>query len=232
MDVEAQKRAAALAACRLVRSSMVLGYGTGSTVQFALEELARRHRAGESFTGVPTSRRTEEACRVLGLPTAPLQELPALDLTIDGADEIDPRLHLIKGGGGALLREKVVAAASRSVVIIAEGKKLVERLGTTFAVPVEVVPFAVPSVERRLATLGARPTRRRAGSVEFVTDNGNLILDARFAGIDDPESLEQAIKMTPGVAEVGLFCGLATRAFVGTGEGVRELTPPRPDKRL
>lgn len=219
------KRAAALAACAHARPGMVLGLGTGSTVQFALEELARRHAAGERFAGVPTSRRTQDECQRLGLPVTTLDAHPRLDLTIDGADEIDPALNLIKGGGGALLREKVVAAASTAVLIIADAAKQVAVLGTTFALPVEVVPFAAPTVRRRLESLGARVVVRSVAGAPYTTDNANLVLDARFPRIPEPLGLEQTIKMTPGVAEVGLFCGLATRAYIGTSTGVRELVP-------
>lgn len=226
VDAEAQKKSAALAACRLVKPGMVLGLGTGSTVQFVLEELARRHRAGEKMLGVATSRRTEDACRALGLPLTTLDEHPQLALTIDGADELTTRLDLIKGGGGALLREKVVASVTKTVVIVADERKLVPTLGTTFAVPVEAAPFASPVVQRRLEALGARAALRMAGSSPYRTDNGNAILDARFTAIPDPPQMERAIKMLPGVAEVGLFCGLAHRAFVAGETGVRELAAP------
>lgn len=223
MDAEAKKKAAALEACKSVRSGMVLGLGTGSTVRYALEELARLHQAGTRLVGVPTSRATEEAARRLGIPVSTLDEHPKLDLTIDGADEIDPQLRLIKGGGGALLREKVVAAASRSVLIVADESKFVSMLGTTFPVPVEVAPFARAVVTKRLQDLGSRPVRREAGGKAYVTDNGNEILDARFPSLPDPAVLEREIKMTPGVAEVGLFVGLATRALLGSDSGVRHV---------
>jgi ribose 5-phosphate isomerase A len=234
VDAQAKKKAAALAACGLVRSGMVVGLGTGSTVQFVLEELARRQKAGERFLGVPTSRRTEDECRALRIPLTTLAEHPDLALTIDGADELDARLHLIKGGGGALLREKVVAAATREVVIVADEAKLVATLGTTFAVPVETVTFAEAPVRRRLEALGAKVSKRANDGRDYLTDNGHLILDARFASIPDPAGLERAIKMTPGVAEVGLFVGLAHRAYVAGDAGVRELraTPPAATKRL
>lgn len=226
------KRQAALAACRLVKDGAVLGLGTGSTVQFVLEELARRQRGGERFLGVPTSRRTEDECRRLGLKLTTLGDHPELALTIDGADELDGRLNLIKGGGGALLREKVVAAASRQLVVVADERKLVQDLGSTFALPVEVVPFAVDPVRRRLESLGAKPSLRAGDGGPYRTDNGNHILDARFVRIPDPPAMERTIKMTPGVAEVGLFCGLATHAFVATAAAVRELTAPRATKPL
>lgn len=226
VDATEKKRRAALAACDLVQPGMVLGLGTGSTVQFVLEELA--HRKVAKIVGVPTSIRTETECQRLGLPLSTLEAHPSLDLTIDGADELDAHLHLIKGGGGALLREKVVAAASREVAIIADDAKLVDALGSTFPVPVEVVPFAVATVAPRLKALGAQPQLRQKEGQVFTTDNGNRILDARFPKISDPPNMERAIKMIPGVAEVGLFVGLAHRAFVAGPDGVRELKAKPP----
>ncbi len=236
VDVDALKRAAALAACAEAKSGMVLGLGTGSTIQYALEELARRKTAGEDLRGVPTSRRTEDECRRLGLPTVSLRDHPVLDLTLDGADELDDRLNLIKGGGGALLREKVVAAASKTMVVVADESKFVNALGSTFAVPVEVVPFAEATVRRRLAGMGANLVLRQKNGRDYETDNGNLVLDARFSSIPDPARLERDVKMLPGVAEVGLFVGLAHRAYVAGTGGVRKLEPGRrmapPTERL
>lgn len=223
MSQDAQKKEAALAASRLAKPGMLLGLGTGSTVQFVLEELARRQREqGETFLGVPTSRRTEDECRRLGIRLTSLNEHATLDLTIDGADELDDRLNLIKGGGGALLREKVVAASSKSLVIVADQSKVVATLGSTFPVPVEVVPYADAAVTRWLERLDAKVVRRQKDGKDFVTDNGNLILDARFSGIPEPVVMERTIKMMPGVAEVGLFCGMASQAFVAGPNGVRE----------
>lgn len=216
---------------------MRLGLGTGSTVQFALEALAKRVHAGDDLVGVPTSKRTENECRRLGIPLTTLHETPRLDLTIDGADEIDPQLNLVKGGGGALLREKVVAAASRRFIVVADERKLVPALGKTFAVPVEVVAFAATTVQHRLEAMDARVTPRKAdnGST-YVTDNGMHILDAQFPnGIANVPQMEARIKMIPGVAEVGLFCGLASRAVVATSQGLRVVegqTAPPANKPL
>lgn len=219
------KAAAGRLAASLVQDGMALGLGTGSTVAFFLEALAERVRAeGLSLRGVPTSLDTERRCQALGLPLAGLEELERLDLTIDGADEIDPSFRLIKGGGGALLREKVVAQQSRELVIVVDPKKRVERLGTTFALPLEVVPFALAPVERAVRALGARPALRGAsGKAPYRTDNGNAVLDLSFpGGIADPEGLEQRLKTIAGVVEVGLFLGLARGVIVGFDDGHAE----------
>ncbi|MEO0652728.1 MAG: ribose-5-phosphate isomerase RpiA [Planctomycetota bacterium] len=214
------KQAAGRHAATLVETGTTLGLGTGSTVRFFLEGLADRIRAeGLEVRGVPTSVATEDLCRELGVPLVGLEEVEALDLTVDGADEIDGSFRMIKGGGGALLREKVVASISRRVAIVVDPGKVVERLGSTFDLPVEVVPFAVPVVERAIRRLGGAPSLR--GGPQFRTDNGNAILDVAFAGggIDDPEELEQQLAATPGVVESGLFIGLADLRVVGAEDG-------------
>jgi ribose 5-phosphate isomerase A len=224
------KAAAGRLAASLVQDGMALGLGTGSTVAFFLEALAERMRGeGLRLRGVPTSLDTERRCRELGLPLAGLEELEHLDLTIDGADEIDPQFRLIKGGGGALLREKVVAQQSREVVIVVDPKKRVARLGTTFALPVEVVPFALAPVLRAVRALGANPVQRGAHALPpYRTDNGNAVLDLSFPdGIADPEALEQRLKSIAGVVEVGLFIGLAHGVIVGFEDGRAEYEPRR-----
>lgn len=223
-----KKRRAAEEAVGFVRDGNVLGLGTGSTVQFALEAIARRIRSENlKVTGIPTSTRTETEARRLGIPLTTLEEHPLVDLTIDGADEIDPQLNLIKGGGGALVREKVVASSSSDVIIIADDAKLVVRLGTTFPVPVELLPFARPLVERGLRALGATAApRKQPNGSAYVTDNGNWILDARFARIEDPAKMEREITMIAGVVDCGIFTGLADLALVGTSDGVRRLRSP------
>jgi ribose 5-phosphate isomerase A len=210
------KEAAGRAAADLVEDGMTLGLGTGSTVHFALLRLAERAREGLSVRGVPTSLDTERKARALGLALLSLEEVAELDLTIDGADEIDGRFDMIKGGGGALLREKVVASITRREVIVVGPGKLVHRLGTSFPLPVEVVPFARPAVARALARLGCEPVLRGTG----LTDNGNEILDCRFPrGIGDAPALEREIDAIPGVVESGLFCGLADVLIVGEPDG-------------
>lgn len=222
-----KKRRAAEEAVAFVRDGHVLGLGTGSTVQFALEALARRVK-NESIKvwGIPTSTRTDTEAKRLGIPLTSLEEHPQVDLTIDGADEIDPQLNLIKGGGGALVREKVVATSSADVIIIADDAKLVVRLGTTFPVPVEILPFSRPLVERALRALGSTPIlRKQQNGSNYVTDNGNWILDARFPRIDEPAKMEREITMLAGVVDCGIFTGLADLALVGTADGVRRLKP-------
>jgi ribose 5-phosphate isomerase A len=202
---------------------MVLGLGTGSTANLMLARLAERVKEGLKVRGVPTSLATMELSRHLGIPLTTLEEDLALDLTLDGADEVDPQKRLIKGLGGALLREKVVAASSKRVAIMIDGSKLVPKLGTKAPLPVEVARFAWRPVQERLRTLECDPVLRRTSEGEpFVSDNGNLILDARFArGIDKPEELERTINNIPGVMENGLFLGLATEIVVGTSSGAR-----------
>jgi ribose 5-phosphate isomerase A len=220
------KEAAGRRAAELVADGMDVGLGTGSTVQHVLQRLGERLRSERlSIRAVPTSLATERRARELGIPLVSLEECAAFDLTIDGADEIDGSFRMIKGGGGALLREKVVASASRRVVIVVDESKVVERLGLDFRLPVEVVPFARAVVERRLVALGAEPELRRdeAGR-PFQSDNGNQILDCRFAGgIADPDALELALARIPGLVESGLFLGLAHELVVGRANGEVEL---------
>lgn len=215
------KEAAGHVAAELVCDDMVVGLGTGSTVHFVLERLAERIKSERlALRGVPTSLETERKARALGIPLVALDEVESLDLTIDGADEIDPRFDMIKGGGGALLREKVVAALTKSEVIVVDRSKMVERLGVRFALPVEVVPFARSSVARRIASLGATPALRTRGKEAALTDNGNEILDCRFAGgIADAAALERALDEIPGVVESGLFVGLCHVLVIGGDDG-------------
>jgi ribose 5-phosphate isomerase A len=237
------KRAAAEAAIELVADGMVLGLGTGSTAEHFLRLLAERIRHGLKVKGVATSRQTERSAAALGIPLTSLDEVSRLDLTIDGADEIDSALRLIKGGGGALLREKIVAAASRKMVVIADESKLVSVLGR-FPLPIEIVPFGAKAtaahVDHAFRELALKPMASgvahgrgglRAGlggQGQFVTDNGNLILDWACGRIEDPEILTGVLKAIPGVVEHGLFIGLAHLALIGTREGVKRLEPVHP----
>lgn len=220
------KREAAHFAAGFVESGMVLGLGTGSTTQFALERIAELIRAGtiEGVVGIPSSLRTEKAARELGIPLTGFEAHPVIDLTIDGADEVDPALNLIKGGGGALLREKVLAQASRRNIIIVDQSKLSERLGTHWALPVEVVPFARPTEARFLESLGAGVVLRSKDGRPAATDQGNLLLDARFGPIGDPAALGARLDARAGIAAHGLFLGLTHDVIVAGGDGIRHLT--------
>jgi ribose 5-phosphate isomerase A len=219
------KEASGRRAAGFVEDGMTLGLGTGSTVHFALLGLSERIRAeGLRVRGVPTSLDTERKAREWGIPLLELGAADSLDLAIDGADEIDAQFRMIKGGGGALLREKVVASLARRVVIVVGENKVVARLGTTFALPVEVVPFALPSVARAIARLGCTPRERQREGKSYRTDNGNAILDCSFAqGIADPGALERALRTVPGVVESGLFLGLAHVLVVGKDDGSVEV---------
>jgi len=220
--VSRAKEAAGRAAAESVRDGMIVGLGTGSTVHYTLERLAERIRTeGLAVRGVPTSLDTERKARKLGIPLAALDEIEAIDLTIDGADEIDVRFDMIKGGGGALLREKVVAALSWREVIVVDRGKVVERLGVRFPLPIEVVPFARAAVARRIAAMGASWTVRTREGQEIVrTDNGNEILDCRFpGGIADARTLERQLDEIPGVVESGLFVALAHQLVIGDDDG-------------
>jgi ribose 5-phosphate isomerase A len=232
MDVDAKKRAAAARALEFVRPGMRLGLGTGSTAQPFVELLAERVRAGLDVIAVPTSEATRSLAERLGIPLSTLDQTPALDLTIDGADEIAPDLSLIKGGGGALLREKIVAAASARMVVIADESKWVAMLGR-FPLPVEVVPFgaavtrrAVEAAAERAGCPGPAPLRLGRDGHAFVTDGGHWILDAALARIVDPKSLADRLDGIVGVVEHGLFIGLAQAAVIAGSDGVRVIERP------
>jgi ribose 5-phosphate isomerase A len=214
----AAKCAAGRAAADLVPHGAVLGLGTGSTVAFVLERLAERAAQGLAVRGVPTSEDTARKARALGLPLTTLDDVDGLDLTIDGADEIDASKNMIKGGGGALLREKIVAAASREMIVVVSDNKVVDRLGA-FRVPVEALAFGHRQVLRAVQRLGGRGTVRVRDGKPVVTDNGHWIVDCDFGLIADPARLERDLDAIPGVVESGLFIGMAGRVFVGDREG-------------
>jgi len=224
-DAEAQKRAAAEAAVALVKPGMVLGLGTGSTARYAILKLGVLAREGLDVRGVPTSIGTATLAKENGLALTSLEECPVLDLAIDGADEVDPALDLIKGMGGALFREKLVAAASKRVAIAVDGSKLVKRLGSRVPLPVEVHPFGWRVTKARLEALGATAELRVAAGETARTDNDNYLLDCRFKAIKDAARLEREVNDVPGVIENGLFVGLASVVFVGDVKGVRTLRP-------
>ena len=224
---EALKRAAAERALGWVQSGMRLGLGTGSTVAHFLDALGESLRAGalSRIVGVPTSVRTEQRARALGIPLAELHEALPIDLTVDGADEVDPGLDLVKGLGGALLREKMVAQASRRLVIMVDDSKRVRRLGTRAPLPVEVTRFGWRAHVPFLEALGCEPTLRLgADGSPYVTDNGNHMLDCRFpAGMDNPGAVEDALRRRAGVVEIGLFLGMASAVVVAAADGVKVL---------
>lgn len=225
MDAEARKREAGTAAAGEVEDGMVVGLGTGSTVRYTIVELARRVRAEAlDIQGIPTSEASAVLARDGGIPLTDLDEHAEVDITIDGADEFDPRLDLIKGGGGALTREKIVAKASRRMVVVADASKEVAVLGSTFALPVEVIDLGKTPVLRLLSTLGAEAALRQAADGQvFRTDNGNPIIDALWPAIDDPPALERTLDMYPGVVECGLFLGLCDTVYVARQDGVRTI---------
>jgi ribose 5-phosphate isomerase A len=218
-----EKEAAGRAAAQLVRDGDIVGLGTGSTAYFAVVALGERVKAGLKIVGIPTSVKTAGLAKQLGIPLTTLDEHPEIDITIDGADEIDPRLNLIKGGGGALLREKVIAFASKKMVVVADSRKTVSALGK-FPLPVEIIDFARGVIEKKIAALGATATLRiNTYGQPFVTDNGNHILDCNFGQIADPAALGLALSDTPGIVEHGLFIGIAKLALVGRGTSVEEI---------
>jgi ribose 5-phosphate isomerase A len=227
-DQERLKRAAAERAVEFVASGMRLGLGTGSTARHVVDVLAERLRDGalRNVVGVPTSRATADQARGLGVPLTTLDDVDGLDLTIDGADEVDPALDLIKGLGGALLWEKIVAAASDRLVIVVDEGKLVKRLGERAPVPVEVVPFGWRSHLAALRDAGAAPElRRQDGDAPFVSDGGHYILDCRFVdGVPDPAAFEALLRDRIGVVGSGLFLGMATEVVVGGAERTRVLS--------
>jgi ribose 5-phosphate isomerase A len=222
------KRAAAYRAIDYVEDGMVVGLGTGSTAYFVVEGLGERVKQGLKITGIPTSERTATQARSLGIPLATFAEHQHIDLTIDGADEVERgSLNLIKGLGGALLREKIVAASSKRLVIVVDQEKLVDQLGDHTPVPVEAVQFGWQATAARLAELGAEPVLRHAHEDHpFITDGGNYTLDCRFGRIADAKTLEQRIISIVGVVDCGLFIGRASAVIVAAADGVHVMNAP------
>ena len=207
-------------AAQLIQNGMVVGMGTGSTVACLIEELARRVREeGIKFIAVPTSFQSRILCMKLGIPVLEMQDASALDLAIDGADEVDGNVDVIKGGGASLTREKIVAAMAKEFVIAVDESKLVDRLGQSFAIPIEVVPSALAYTEKVIADLGGTSTVRLGVAKDgpVITDNGQFILDLRFPQAVDLHAVDQVLHRTPGVVETGLFFGMAKKALVGCG---------------
>jgi ribose 5-phosphate isomerase A len=222
------KRAAAERAVEQVKSGMVVGLGFGSTAIHALRVIGVKIHSGalEDVLGIPAAESIAAAAMQASIPLTTLEANPQIDLTIDGADEVDPDLNLIKGGGGALLREKIIAQASRRLVIVVDDSKLSDCLGSLYRLPVEVIPFGWGSQARFLEGLGAKVyIRERSNGSPYITDGGNYILDCDFGKIEDPNSLARLLGNRAGIVEHGLFIGLAHEVIVGTREGVRSQLP-------
>jgi ribose 5-phosphate isomerase A len=220
------KKFVATQAAKLIEDGMVAGIGTGSTMIFLIEELARRVREeGLKIVGVPTSFQSRILCMKLGIPVRDMADLSSLDLAIDGADEVDPNLDLIKGGGAAHAREKITAAMAKEFVVIVDESKFVDKLGSTFAVPIEVLPAGLGFVESEIRKLGGEPTLRMGVRKDgpVVTDNGQLVFDARFPSSSDLRAVDKALHATPGMVETGLFFDLAKKVLIGCG-GAGNLT--------
>jgi ribose 5-phosphate isomerase A len=217
--VTLMKQEVGRAAANLVQSDSVVGLGTGSTTAYAIQYIGERLQSGEisNIVGVPTSFQAQVLARKYGIPLTTLDVIDKMDIAIDGADEVDPAKNLIKGGGAAHTQEKIVDSLADTFVVVVDGGKLVDKLGSTFLLPVEVLPMAMTPVMRKLASLGGKPQLRmgikKAGPV--VTDQGNLVIDVKFESIDDPAGLEKTINNIPGVLENGLFVGVADIILVG-----------------
>jgi ribose 5-phosphate isomerase A len=232
VDMDALKRQAAARALEHVRDGMKLGLGTGSTAKHFVELLGEKVKGGLRVVGVPTSEATLAQAQAVGVPLTTLDEIDHLDLTVDGADEIDPQFNLIKGGGGALLREKIVASASDRMIVIADDSKWVEPLGR-FPLPIEVVPFGLAATQRAIADAfvqagvsGQMVVRKGKDGHVFVTDGGHWIVDARLGEIQDAPRLAGLLSVIPGVVEHGLFIGLASTAILAGAQGIRVIERP------
>jgi len=224
-DRERMKQLACQRAAKEVQDGMVLGLGTGSTVYYFLHELGRMVREGVRLTGVPTSVQTAQLATQLAIPLTTLDDQPHLDLAVDGADEVDDHLNLVKGAGGALLREKIVAASAARFLVVVDDGKLVTRLGERYPLPVEVVPFGHTPAIRAVEGLGARVTLRCGNDGQtWISDNGNYILDCYFGPISDPVALQKELLAIPAVVESGLFLNMTDTVVVGHAEGVRLLS--------
>jgi ribose 5-phosphate isomerase A len=219
--LDLEKQIAGRAAAELVEPETIVGLGSGSTATWAIRFLGDRVRSGLKIVGIPTSQNTKRLAEQLGIPLATLEQHPQIDIDIDGADEIDPQLNLIKGGGGALLREKIIASASRRFIVVGDSSKQVAHLGR-FPLPVEVIPFAESVISKRIAALGATISLR-GGTNPFVTDEGHHILDCTFGEIADPAAMADQLKSIPGVVEHGLFIGMAEMALIGKDGKVAQL---------
>jgi len=224
LEKEELKKLAGEKAVEKVKDGMILGLGTGSTVKYSLKKIGELVRDGLDVKGIPTSIHTKRIAKEEKIPLTTLDEYPEIDLTIDGADEVDSSLNLIKGGGGALTREKIIAFNSKNVIIVADDSKVVKALGIDFPLPVEVVKFAWGSTKKALEKFGCEVELRKIMEEEpFITDNGNYILDCEFERIEEPEQLEIDINNIPGVVENGLFIDLVNEVIVGGKQGILTL---------
>jgi ribose 5-phosphate isomerase A len=231
--VNEAKRRAARASIELVRSGQIVGLGSGSTANYMIEELGRRiHEEKLEIIGIPTSNQAAELATKCKIPLTTLDDHPRIDLAIDGADQVDPRLNLIKGMGGALTREKIVDDAAEMLAIIVDESKMTPQLGINQVVPVEVIPFSITPVISKLVRLGGTPSIRNSKNKigHFVTDNGNIIIDVNFGAINSVKRLEKEIKMISGVVESGLFVNMVKIVFIGSQSGVRKIKRRRHEK--
>ncbi len=218
------KEMAAREAVKYIEDGMVVGLGSGSTASIAIRLIGEKVKSeGIDIIGIPTSKASDLLGRAVGIKIGELDDHPHVDITIDGADEVGPRLNLVKGLGGALLREKIVAAATQLELIVVDESKLVQFIGQKSPLPVEIARFSHKTTMLRLASLGCTPVLRMAGDAPYVTDNGNYIADCRFLKISDPAAMEIKIDQIPGVVECGLFIGLTSRVIVGSPGGTRIL---------
>ncbi|NIP39488.1 MAG: ribose 5-phosphate isomerase A [Candidatus Dadabacteria bacterium] len=227
MDINKLKEKAAAEAVKKIESGMVLGLGTGSTANFAIRQISRLLKEGSlrDVVGIPSSNQTQELARELGIPLMTFEQKSEIDLNIDGADEVDPDLNLIKGGGGALLREKIIAQASKRNIIVVDEQKLSDKLGTKWAVPVQIMEFAYSPIAKYIEGLGAKVNLRKNQDRKiFKTDQGNIIIDCNFGQIENVAELDQALNIKAGIVEHGLFIGIADEVIVGRADTVEHLT--------
>jgi ribose 5-phosphate isomerase A len=223
LEQEEMKKLAAEKAVEYIEDGMIVGLGTGSTVEHALKKLGELVKEGLKIQGIPTSLRTKKSATNYGIPLTDLKEHTEIDVTIDGADEVDSNLFLIKGGGGALTREKIIAYHSKKVIIIIDETKVTKRLGVDFALPVEVTKYGWTATMKTLEDLGCTPELRTITGEPYSTDNQNYIIDCDFGKIDEPEVLEKEINSIPGVVENGLFIDLVSEVIVGSKQGIMTL---------
>jgi ribose 5-phosphate isomerase A len=220
LEPEDMKKMAAEKAVEYVEDGLVVGLGTGSTVEYTLKKLGEMVKDGLKITGIPSSLKTKKLAAEYGIPLADIDEYPEIDLTIDGADEVDSNLNLIKGGGGALTREKIIAYHSKKEIIVVDETKIVKGLGCDFPLPVEVTKYGWVATKKSLEDLGCVAELRKIIDEPFITDNSNYILDCDFGKIDEPSYLEKEINLIPGVVENGLFIDLVDEVIVGSKQGI------------